>query len=91
MTAWLPHRIPGHGISICTGPISVFTMHNTGSTLSRSGGGARAAMRSWMICGDCKTIISIVSADGFGSIPSCQTCRIGDYGHHTAKNNAGGE
>ena len=51
MTAWLPHRIPGHGAGICTGPISGSTMHNAGSTPSRSGGGARVATRLRMICG----------------------------------------
>ena len=53
--AGLSHWMPGHSAGICTGPISGSTIHNAGSTPSRSGGGARTAMRSRMICGKKRT------------------------------------
>ena len=52
MTAGLFHGTPGHGSSICPGPISASTIHNAGSTTSPSGGGARPATRSGMMCGE---------------------------------------
>jgi len=52
MTVGLSHGMPGHGSGICLGPISGSTMHNAGSTTSRSGGGVRTATHSWMICGE---------------------------------------
>jgi hypothetical protein len=55
MTAGLSHEMPGHGAGICSGPISGSTMHNAGSMPFRSGGGARTATRSWMICGENST------------------------------------
>ena len=55
MTAGLSHGMPGHGAGICSGPISGSMMQNAGSTPSRSGGGARTATRSWMICAEFST------------------------------------
>ncbi len=52
MTAGLSHGIPGYGSSICPGPISGSLMHNANSTMFPSGGGARPAMHSWMMCGE---------------------------------------
>ena len=52
MTAGLSHGIPGYGSSICPGPISGSLMHNANSTMLPSGGGARPAMRSGMMCGE---------------------------------------
>jgi hypothetical protein len=68
MTAGLSHGMPGHGAGICSGPISGSMMLNAGSTLSRSGGGARTATRSWMICGEFST--GYVSYHGSRSIRS---------------------
>ena len=52
MTAGLSHGMPGHGSGICPGPMSVSMMHTADSTWFPSGGGARTAMHSWMICGE---------------------------------------
>ena len=51
-TAGLSHGTQRHGAGICSGPTSGSMMHDAGSTPSRSGGGARTATRSWMICGE---------------------------------------
>jgi hypothetical protein len=52
MTAGLSPEIPGHGSSICPGPISGSMMHTANSTTYPSGGGARPAMHSGMRCGE---------------------------------------
>ena len=52
MTAGLSCGIPGHGSSICPGLISGSMTKNTDSTTFPSGGGARPATHSWMMCGE---------------------------------------
>ena len=52
ITVWLLHQMPGPGTGICTGPTSGSTISNAGSIPFQSGGGARTATRSWMICGE---------------------------------------
>ena len=52
MTAGLSCGIPGHDSSICPGRISGSMTKNTDSTTFPSGGGARPATHSWMMCGE---------------------------------------
>ncbi len=49
MTAGLAHGMHGQGSGICPGLISVCMMHDAGSIMSPSDGGARTAMHSWTI------------------------------------------
>ena len=52
MTAGRFPEIPGHGSSICPGPISGFMMDNAGNTTFPLVGGAHPAMHSGMMCGE---------------------------------------
>lgn len=52
MTAGLSQGMPGHVSGICQGPMSVSMIPTANSTWFPSGGGARTAMHSWMICGE---------------------------------------
>jgi hypothetical protein len=66
-TAGLPHGMQRNSAVISSGHISGSMMHNADSTLSRSGGGARIATRSWMTCGE--ESAGYVPFHGSGNIP----------------------